>query len=280
MNYGQQQQQAGSDYLTMTPQPPAYSSSPSAHAVSAGRAVACPPRSTKPRPGPPPIKPPLHQNPYMEMASPTAASWSSPPNVAQDGYMPMYPLGYASGPGSVGTRSGTHTRSSSFCEDVTDGSYVPMAPQSVASDASSRDEDVTSSSSYMDMQIPRRSVPKDVQLPPHGGRGRTSPASCSSLANSLSMTSGTPPHSRFAEYHLEKVASLLTPSEDDRNSVSSLKCRTSRAYSVGARPDIRPRKLAVLDQHPPAPVAAPSPISISLQAAHLHQGLSDSRVRA
>lgn len=183
--------------------------------------------------GLPPIKPPLlPQNP-MEMSSPVASSpssssqvWSpTPPSLpplpppshppfgsiaipsssadTDTGYIPMYPPGSA--PGSVGTYSGTHTRSSSFCEDTTDGSYVPMAPQSITSNSSvtSRDEDTVTlpsgigsnmsmgvtvpSSSYIEMQY-RRSVPRDLQ---HHFRGRQSPASGSSLASSF--TSGTPP---------------------------------------------------------------------------------------
>lgn len=299
------QPSTGQDYLSMTPQA-SYSSSPSTQSAAGTAAAAMRSGSIgmsssrvggeKPKTStdPPPIKPPLHQNPYMQMSSPSTtapSSWSSPSNALPDGYMPMYP--HSSGPGSVGTRSGTHTRSSSFCEDVTDGSYVHMAPQSVASNSSttSRDEDV--GSSYMDMQsgssAARRSVPRDVQLPLQHNRGRMSPASCSSLASSLSMTSGTPPvgsASRFAEFHLEKVASLLTPSEDDGDSVSSLKCRQSRAYSVGSRPDLRPdlrlRKLAKLEH--PSPLAAPcpppaSPFPPSVVAQH-QAGLVDARVRA
>ena len=89
-----------------------------------------------------------------------------------------------------------------------------MAPQSVASSVTSRDEE---GGSYMDMQY-RRSVPREA----HHLRGRLSPASGSSLASSF--TSGTPPAGRFQEYHLEKVSSFLTPSEDD-DSLSPLSCR-------------------------------------------------------
>ena len=283
-----------SDYLSMTPRGH-LSSSPSAQSVSSmsqTRALSSSNSSIRggyksrvtPAPsGPPPIKPPLHpQNPYMEMSSPvTTSSWASPPSV-HDGYMPMYPS--ANGPGSVGTRSGTHTRSSSFCEDGGGGgaagpeSYVPMAPQSVASSVTSRDED---GGSYMDMQY-RRSVPRDVHH--HHLRGRLSPASGSSLASSF--TSGTPPvgsAGRFQEYHLEKVASFLTPSEDD-DSLSSLSCRQSRAYSVGSRPEIRSRKMSTVnqDQVPPtATAAAPAAPSTGYSVtAHHSVGNQDSRVRA
>ena len=301
MSYGggAQPVEMGSDYLSMTPQQAGtgpgsfYSSSPNVQPMraAAGRPIAM--KSSGRIPGAaPPIKPPLHQNPYMEMSSPatvSSSSWSSPPNVP-DGYMPMYPS--SSGPGSVGNRSGTHTRSSSFCEDVTDGSYVPMAPQSVASNSSatSREDDA---SSYMDMQPAapvsvshaRRSMPRDVQ-PQHHHRGRMSPASCSSLASSF--TSGTPPvgSARFQDFHLEKVAALLTPSEDDGDSVSSLRCRQSRAFSVGSRPDIRLRKLALMDHTSPLAAAHHHHLSSasnnsSPSAAAAHQALAaDSRVRA
>lgn len=56
-----------------------------------------------------------------------------------------------------------------------------------------------------------------------------------SPSSSCSITSGTPSTDlRFSEYHLEKVSSYFTPSEDDDN--SSLE-RPIRAYSVGSRPD-------------------------------------------
>lgn len=130
-------------------------------------------------------------------------------------------------------------------------SYIPMAPQSLASSSlTSRDAD---DNCYIDMQM-QRSIARDVYGVP--GRGRLSPASCSSLASSLtsgttSVPFGTPPtvhgsSSRFHEYHLEKVASLLTPSEDD-DELSSLRCRQSRAYSVGSRPDVRRKITSKMD---------------------------------
>lgn len=64
-------------------------------------------------------------------------------------------------------------------------------------------------------------------------RGEMSPAS------SCSITSGTPSTDmRFSEYHLEKVSSYFTPSEEDET--SSLD-RPMRAYSVGSRPDAMKR---------------------------------------
>ncbi|XP_057369287.1 mucin-17-like [Daphnia carinata] len=273
MSHGEQAP-SSSDYLSMTPRGN-LSSSPSS-AMGHTRALSLSNTSVRggyknrvtPVPsGAPPIKPPLHpQNPYMDMSSPvTTSTWASPPPNAQDGYLPMYPSGSA--PGSIGTRSGTHTRSSSFCDEPAE-SYVPMAPQSVASSVTSRDED---GGSYMDMQC-RRSVPRD----PHHLRGRLSPASGSSLASSF--TSGTPPVGRFQEYHLEKVSSFLTPSEDD-DSLSSLSCRQSRAYSVGSRPDIRGRKMPPVthDQPPPTAVSAAPPTAYTGYQTSTSQ---DARVRA
>ena len=241
------------DYLAMTPRASSMlSSSPSARSISSvlGRSTSSVatsggirPAKTRPSFSSPPIKPALHQNPYMEMTSPVTpptASWSPPNNSDNGNYMSMQP----------GTRSGTHTRSSSLGEDVPDG-YVPMAPQSVASSLASRDGHLDEPGPYMDMSRwnpgntnYRRSVPRDVT---YGARGRLSPASSSSLASSMtsgtpSVPFGTPPlpsgmPGRFNEYHLEKVASLLTPSEDD-DELSSLRCRQSRAYSVGSRPEL------------------------------------------
>jgi hypothetical protein len=60
-----------------------------------------------------------------------------------------------------------------------------------------------------------------------------------SPASSCSITSGTPSTDmRFSEYHLEKVSSYFTPSEEDET--SSLD-RPTRAYSVGSRPDTMKR---------------------------------------
>ncbi len=86
-------------------------------------------------------------------------------------------------------------------------------------------------------------------------------------------------HCRCPPEHLEKVPTLLTPSENYHYSVSSLKCRKSRVYFDGERPDIRLQKVDLLDQHPPAPRAASFPISSLPHSVYLHQGLSDSRVR-
>ena len=231
----------------------------------------------------PPIKPPLHQNPYMDMSSPGSTGtavgigigWS--PTNAPDGYMNMNGCGGGGGPGSVGTRSGTHTRSSSFGEDVTDfGGYVPMAPLSVAnSSANSREEIHLAGGDYMEMnQLQqqyqhqqyhhhqqqqqqrnyRRSLPRDVNVNNINvsGRGRISPASSGSVASSLGTAcssvafGASPVISRLQEYHLEKVASLLAPSPslEDDDELSSLRTRQSRAYSVGSRPDLRTNKLA------------------------------------
>lgn len=83
------------------------------------------------------------------------------------------------------------------------GSYVPMNP-------------ISSDDGYVDMS-------------PGGGRH----VNMSPAASISSVTSGTPSTDmRFAEYHLEKVTSYLTPSEEDETSSTD---RPIRAYSVGSR---------------------------------------------
>lgn len=83
-------------------------------------------------------------------------------------------------------------------------SYVPMNP-------------ISSDDGYVDMS------------PGGGGGGRHN---MSPAASTSSVTSGTPSTDlRFAEYHLEKVTSYLTPSEDETSSTD----RPIRAYSVGSR---------------------------------------------
>ena len=76
---------------------PALSSSPSArsfHSSSLGRSVSLSSnRAAKTRT--PPIKPPLHHNPYMEMTSPVQTTSWSPPNATPAGYMPMLPGTYS-----------------------------------------------------------------------------------------------------------------------------------------------------------------------------------------
>lgn len=67
----------------------------------------------------------------------------------------------------------------------------------------------------------------DMMSPGTGKHHNMSPA-----ASVSSVTSGTPSTDmRFAEYHLEKVTSYLTPSEDETSSAD----RPIRAYSVGSR---------------------------------------------
>lgn len=78
--------------------------------------------------------------------------------------------------------------------------------------------------------VPMNPISSDdgyVDMSPGGGRHNMSPA-----ASVSSVTSGTPSTDmRFAEYHLEKVTSYLTPSEDETSSTD----RPIRAYSVGSR---------------------------------------------
>lgn len=84
-------------------------------------------------------------------------------------------------------------------------SYVPMNP-------------ISSDDGYVDMMSP--------------GGGGGSKHNMSPAASVSSVTSGTPSTDmRFAEYHLEKVTSYLTPSEDETSSTD----RPIRAYSVGSR---------------------------------------------
>lgn len=96
-----------------------------------------------------------------------------------------------------------HPESPMMLHGHSPNSYVPMNP-------------ISSDDGYVDMS-------------PGGGRHiNMSPA-----ASISSVTSGTPSTDlRFAEYHLEKVTSYLTPSEEDETSSTD---RPIRAYSVGSR---------------------------------------------
>ncbi|GLH09075.1 Insulin receptor substrate 1 [Gryllus bimaculatus] len=68
-----------------------------------------------------------------------------------------------------------------------------------------------------------------------------------SPASSCSITSGTPSTDlRFSEYHLEKVSSYFTPSEEDET--SSLDRPIPRAYSVGSRPENMKRPIRLESQ--------------------------------
>lgn len=94
------------------------------------------------------------------------------------------------------------------------GGYVPMAP-------------LSSDDGYVDMS-------------PRGRHTEMSPA-----ASTCSITSGTPSTDmRFSEYHLEKVSSYFTPSEEDDTSSAE---RPIRAYSVGSRPEASQRFKSKLD---------------------------------
>ena len=97
----------------------------------------------------------------------------------------------------------SHSRESSIHEDLGEG-YVPMAPLSV-------------DAGYMSMD---QSVNKQGDLSPG--------------LSSCSITSGTPSTDcRFSEFHLDKVSSYLTPSDDD----IIFNVRQTRAYSTGSKPD-------------------------------------------
>ena len=57
--------------------------------------------------------------------------------------------------------------------------------------------------------------------------------------SSCSITSGTPStDARFSEFHLDKVASYFTPSDDD----IIFNVRQTRAYSTGSKPDVNHNK--------------------------------------
>lgn len=167
-------------------------------------------------PGTTSLLPPVRK--FSPSQMPTNVSTGSP---SQDAYSPhssspMDPLGGYITMIQHGTEvsmcqrapsSSNHSRASSLAEETSNG-YVPMAPVD---------------DGYVDMEPGQRYHGEDC------AHGEMSPAS------SCSVTSGTPSTDmRFSEYHLEKVSSYFTPSEEDET--SSLD-RPTRAYSVGSRPD-------------------------------------------
>lgn len=100
----------------------------------------------------------------------------------------------------TGCNSSNHSRTSSLAEEAPD---VTMTTK-------------TDDGGYVDMEPSRE-----------GTAHAMSPA-----ASTCSVTSGTPSTDlRFSEFHLEKVASYFTPSEEDEEN------RPARAYSVGSRPE-------------------------------------------
>lgn len=105
------------------------------------------------------------------------------------------------------------------CDEGTDNPYVPVSP--------------TSGSPITCGYVPMAPLSSDdgyVDMSPRGRHTDMSPA-----ASSCSITSGTPSTDmRFSEYHLEKVSSYFTPSEEDDTSSAE---RPLRAYSVGSRPE-------------------------------------------
>lgn len=142
------------------------------------------------------------QGSYMDVYSPCSSSPLDNP-----GYMTMSPGGgneTTPRAASAGTYSRMHSRGSSVADDP----YVPMGRPAT-------------DDGYVDMDSSHS----------HLHHGEMSPSS------SCSVTSGTPSTDlRFSEYHLEKVSSYFTPSEDD--DASSID-RPIRAYSVGSRADTR-----------------------------------------
>nr|CAD7431788.1 unnamed protein product [Timema monikensis] len=155
------------------------------------------------------------QGSYMDMYSP----YSSSPLDTPGGYMAMSPGGalndisVRNSPFNHAANSANHSRGSSLAEETSDG-YVPMAPN-------------LSDDGYVGMDQVHHGIPGHINHDYHGSE--MSPGS------SCSITSGTPSTDlRFSEYHLEKVSSYFTPSEEEET--SSLD-RPIRAYSVGSRPD-------------------------------------------
>lgn len=105
------------------------------------------------------------------------------------------------------------------CDEGTDNPYVPVSPNGSP----------ITSGGYVPM-APLSSDDGYVDMSPRGRHTEMSPA-----ASTCSITSGTPSTDmRFSEYHLEKVSSYFTPSEEDDTSSAE---RPIRAYSVGSRPE-------------------------------------------
>ncbi|KAJ8894669.1 hypothetical protein PR048_007334, partial [Dryococelus australis] len=184
---------------------------------------------------------------------------------------------------SRNTNSANHSRGSSLAEETPDG-YVPMAPGVMDDGYVDMDpilpghhrhlnDGKINYKSFMCCSllvegllkstfgkcelglIPDRVAPGFSHVGILAGyaadfhHGEMSPAS------SCSITSGTPSTDlRFSEYHLEKVSSYFTPSEEDET--SSLD-RPIRAYSVGSRPDIKKmNRLEICNQADAARVRA------------------------
>lgn len=127
------------------------------------------------------------------------------------------------------------------CDETTDNPYVPVSPIS----------SFPMNGEYVPM-APLSSDDGYVDMSPRGRHTDMSPA-----ASSCSITSGTPSTDmRFSEYHLEKVSSYFTPSEEDDTSSAE---RPLRAYSVGSRPDVlklRTKLDAAMGNHDSARVRA------------------------
>ncbi|KAL0274701.1 UNVERIFIED_CONTAM: hypothetical protein PYX00_002767 [Menopon gallinae] len=153
------------------------------------------------------LKSGMSHQPYMEMCSPYG---SSP--LETGNYLPMSPgevVRRAPGSGSF------HSRGSSFAEETVDG-YVPMAPN-------------PTDDGYVDME----------PLPGHRLHGDDHHSDMSP-GSSCSFTSGTPSADmRFPDYHLEKVSSYFTPSEEDEISSNDRPCRT---YSFGSQSETKKAK--------------------------------------
>ncbi|KAK6628380.1 hypothetical protein RUM43_002192 [Polyplax serrata] len=158
---------------------------------------------------------PLHS--FMDVCSPCG---SSP--LETGNYLPMSP-GEGGRRMTVGGTSypSNHSRDSSLAEETVDG-YVPMAPN-------------PTDDGYVDMDT----------LPGHRLHGEDCHHSDMSPGSSCSFTSGTPSTDlRFSEYHLEKVSSYLTLSEEDELSLTE---RPSRTYSFGSQSETTKSKGKVVE---------------------------------
>lgn len=160
----------------------------------------------------------------------------------QSSYVEMYsPCGSSPGRGTLGpgpgvvqnNMTGNGSNSGIYCPNS--GTYLPMSPgTAVHSHSHSRASSLIEEATLPDGYVPMAPVGDDeyVDMDPANQNGHSyHDDMMSQHGSSCSVTSGTPSTDlRFSEYPLDKVASYLTPSEEDPT-------RPTRAYSVGSRPD-------------------------------------------
>ncbi|XP_074107588.1 insulin receptor substrate 1 chico isoform X4 [Cotesia typhae] len=160
----------------------------------------------------------------------------------QSSYVEMHsPCGSSPGRGTLGpgpgvvqnNMAGNGPNSGIYCPNS--GTYLPMSPgTAVHSHSHSRASSLIEEATLPDGYVPMAPVGDDeyVDMDPANQNGHSyHDDMMSQHGSSCSVTSGTPSTDlRFSEYPLDKVASYLTPSEEDPT-------RPTRAYSVGSRPD-------------------------------------------